>query len=195
MKKLSITLGIIALLFIAFQVYVYFSRNNIEKYPYTVFKEYESFEVRQYDAALFTSVQIPMKEYKKASSSGFRQLAGYIFGGNEKNEKIAMTSPVAMSIEDSMTMMFMVPKKFNKESLPKPNQSSIEFTEIPTKKMAAIRFGGWASDEKIERYKKKLIDELNKKGIKHSSRFSFFGYNPPYDIFFRRNEVVVELDV
>jgi hypothetical protein len=60
---------------------------------------------------LFTAVKLSTKEFKEASSQGFSILAGYIFGGNKENEKIAMTSPVTMSLEDSMTVMFMVPKK------------------------------------------------------------------------------------
>jgi hypothetical protein len=43
-------------------------------------------------------------------------------------------------------MMFMVPKKFKKDLLPKPNQSGIVFKEEPAKTMAAIRFGGWPDD-------------------------------------------------
>lgn len=77
-------------------------------------------------------------------------MAGYIFGGNEKKEKIAMTSPVSISLDDSMTMMFMVPKKFNEESLPQPNQSQIKFREEPAKTVAAISFGGWTNDKKID---------------------------------------------
>jgi hypothetical protein len=38
-----------------------------------------------------------------------------------------------MSLEDSMTVMFMVPKKFNKETLPKPSESQIEFRQEPAK--------------------------------------------------------------
>jgi hypothetical protein len=62
-----------------------------------------------------------------------------------------MTSPVTMSLEDSMTVMFMVPKKFNKETLPKPSGSQIEFRQEPAKTVAAITFGGWADDTKIEK--------------------------------------------
>jgi hypothetical protein len=42
----------------------------------------------------------------------------------------------------------MVPRKFNKEMLPKPNQSDIEFKEEPAKTVAAIRFSGWSNDAK-----------------------------------------------
>ena len=120
-------------------------------------------------------------------------MAGYIFGGNEKNEKIAMTSPVAMSLDDSMIMMFMVPKKFKKETLPKPNQPEIKFREEPAKKVAAITFSGWADDEKIAKFKQELIAALNAENIKFSTRFYFLGYNAPYEFFNRRNEIIVEL--
>ena len=120
-------------------------------------------------------------------------LAGYIFGNNERNEKISMTSPVLMSLGDSTTMMFMVPKEFNKDMLPKPNQSGIEFKEEPAKTVAAISFSGWANDTKIEKNKQLLKLALDAEGIKYSNRFYFFGYNAPWEVFNRKNEIIVEL--
>ena len=193
MKFFLVLLGIIFLAFIIIQFFAMSGQRTIESYPYVVNKKYDSFEIRDYEASLFTSVQLTTKEYKSASSKGFSILAGYIFGGNERNEKISMTSPVSMSLEDSMTMMFMVPKKFNKETLPRPNQSDIEFREEPAKTVAAITFGGWANDEKIEKYKKKLEAALDAEGINYTNRFYFLGYNPPYEVFNRKNEIIVEL--
>jgi hypothetical protein len=193
MKIVYIILGIVILAFIVIQVYALKSQNDIEMYPYTVKKKYDGFEVRSYDASLFTSVKLSTNQYKNASSTGFRILAGYIFGGNDRNENIAMTSPVAMSLEDSMTMMFMVPKKYKKETLPQPNQSQIQFTEEPAKVVAAITFGGWTNDEKIAEYKQKLITALDKEGIPYTNKFYLLGYNPPFELVNRRNEVIVEL--
>ena len=193
MKTVLIILGILLLIFAVVQIFAIQSRTGIENYPFTVSKTYQDFEIRNYEASLFTSVKLSTKDYNQASSKGFSILAGYIFGGNEKEEKISMTSPVAMSLEDSMTVMFMVPKDLKKENLPKPNQSNIEFREEPAKTVAAISFGGWANSDKIEAYKNKLIQALNKEGISHSNRFYFLGYNPPYDFFGRKNEVIVEL--
>ena len=194
MKALYIILGIIAIVFIAVQIFAINGQRNIETYHYSVVKKYKSFEIRNYDATLFTSVQMSGNKYKQSSSKGFSILAGYIFGGNQKNEKIAMTSPVSMSLDDSTTMMFMVPKKFNKETLPKPNEPQIEFREEPAKTVAAITFGGWANDEKIAEYKQKLIAALNVEGIKYTNRFYFLGYNPPFEVFNRKNEIIVELE-
>ena len=194
MKIVYISLGIILLAFVVVQVFAYRSQRNIESYPYSVNKKYGSFEIRNYEASLFTSVKLSGNKYKEVSSKGFSILAGYIFVANDKNEKIAMTSPVTMSLEDSMTMMFMVPKQFNQSTLPRPNQSNIEFREEPAKTMAAITFGGWTDDEKIENYKQQLKTALDAEGIAYTNRFYFLGYNPPYEFFNRKNEVIVELE-
>jgi hypothetical protein len=193
MKIVIIVLVIILIAFIFVQIYLINGQRNIERYPYVVKKKYKRFEIRNYETTLFTSVKLSTKGYKNSSSKGFSILAGYIFGNNERNEKISMTSPVSMSLEDSMTMMFMVPKKFNQEMLPKPNQSGIKFKEEPAKTMAAIRFSGWADDTKLEKYKQDLKAALDAEGIKYANRFYFFGYNAPYELFNRKNEILVEL--
>jgi len=193
LKTAMIVLGILLLSFIIIQIFAMNGQKNIETYPYTVKEKHETFEIRNYEASLFTSVKLSVKEYKEASSKGFSILAGYIFGGNDKNEKIAMTSPVSMSLEDTTRMMFMVPKKFSKETLPQPNQSKIEFREESAKTVAAISFGGWANDKKIEQYKKQLTAALDAKGISYTNRFYFLGYNPPYEVLNRKNEIIVEL--
>lgn len=194
MKVILIIVGVVVAIFIAIQVFAMSTQSNIESYPYVVVKKYDTFEVRDYEASLFTSVKLPYKKYEEASSKGFSILAGYIFGGNEGNKKIAMTSPVAMSLEDSMTVMFMVPKEMKKETMPKPNTSQIEFKEEPAKTVAAITFGGWSSDEKIKTHKQLLIDALDAEGIVYTNHFFFLGYNPPFDMVNRRNEVIVELE-
>jgi hypothetical protein len=194
MKTFFIIIGVIFLLFVASQFYFYKSSRNIEGYRYSVIKAYSGFEVRQYEASLFTTVKLDTDIYKQASSKGFSILGGYIFGKNEKKEQISMTSPVAMTLEDKMTIQFLVPKKFTKESLPKPNNSSIKFVEVPEKRVAAITFGGWANEEKIEKYKLQLIALLDNNQIKYTKNFSILGYNPPYELLFRKNEIIVELD-
>jgi hypothetical protein len=194
MKTLLILLAVVILAFIVVQLYAINGQRNIETYPYVIKKKYNAFEIRSYEATLFTSVQLSGNKYKEASSKGFSILAGYIFGGNKKKEKIAMTSPVAMSLDDSMTMMFMVPKKFKKETLPHPDQPQIKFREEPAKTVGAISFGGWANDEKIEKYKQQLTSALDAEGITYTNRFYFLGYNPPFEVFNRKNEIIVELE-
>jgi hypothetical protein len=194
MKTLIIVAAILfAVLFVS-QAFIMSSSKRIEEHPYVVLESFESFEIRQYAPALFSSVKMNANSYENTANSGFRVLAGYIFGGNESNQSIAMTSPVRMEIGDSSKMSFMVPKAYSIDSLPKPNSEKIFFEKDSEKIMAAISFGGWANDEKINTYQEKLAALLNENGFKHKGNFAYLGYNPPYQILNRRNEVVVELD-
>ena len=124
---------------------------------------------------MFNSVKLPYSNYKESSRKGFSLLANYIFGSNESNEKIAMTSPVMMSLEDSMTMHFLVPKQYSKETLPKPNNNQVELTQVPAKTVAVVSFKGWADDEKIRKYKLKLINHLKEEKIEYQGPFYFLG--------------------
>ncbi len=182
-----VVLAIVATIFLAFV------KNN-ETYNYQVIKSYDDFEIRKYDAALFTRVELDSGSYKSVSTKGFRVLAGYIFGNNERSEKIAMTTPVTMELKDTMTMRFLVPSNYAKEELPAPNDTSIVIEEMPERIVAAIRFSGWADDEKIEKHCVKLEKALKREGIVHTGGFSFMGYNAPFDPVNRRNEVIVELE-
>jgi hypothetical protein len=195
MKQIfSILIVILVIGFVVVQLFALKSHYNIETHAFTVKEKYGTFEIRTYEKALFTSVKLPNNGFKDVASNGFSVLAGYIFGGNDKKEKIAMTSPVKMSIQDSMTMLFMVPHKFKKETLPLPNDSNIEFKEEAEKTVAAIGFGGWANAKKIDRYKKNLRAALDAKDIPYNNQFFFLGYNAPYEVFNRKNEIIVELN-
>lgn len=194
MKWLIIIISVLGLVFFSFQIYWTMNSSKTESYPFKELRKYDDISIRKYDARLFVSVQLNSSEYESSSKKGFSMLAGYIFGGNNKDQKISMTSPVSISLEDNMTMMFMVPKAFDREDLPVPNLSEIEFKKEPSKTVAAISFGGWANSEEIEVYKKRLIQSLKKKGVSHSNKFYFLGYNPPFELFDRKNEIIVELD-
>ncbi len=194
LKIFTIIIIGIVLIFLGSQLYLSYGTSKIETYSYNLLKKEGNIELRKYEAGLFTSVTLPNGKYEESSRKGFRVLAGYIFGKNDKQQKIAMTSPVSMSLEDSMKMMFMVPTEYDKEDLPQPLSEDISFVEVPSKKMAAIRYGGWSSNERIESYKLELVNYLKKQGISHTNNFYYFAYNPPYEIFNRRNEILVELD-
>jgi hypothetical protein len=193
MKAFIITASILVGLFVISQSFVYLSMSKIEEHRYAVIKEFDEFEVRKYESALFSSVVMSDTTYDRTANTGFRVLAGYIFGGNETGEKIAMTSPVAMELGDSTKMSFMVPSNYTEADLPKPKSGRIFFERKEGAIMAAIRFGGWANDERIEKYKNDLIRALEKEGLSFTGRFSYLGYNPPFAVVARRNEVVVEL--
>lgn len=192
-KIFAIILAATVVVFIIAQAFIMKGVSQTERHAYEVLEQWGDVEIRRYASALFSSVELPDKPYREVSGSGFRVLAGYIFGGNESGEKIAMTSPVVMEYSDTPRMMFMVPSDYNREQLPAPNDKRIQFHEEESCVMAVVRFGGWADDAKIADYRKKLEQALEAKGIAHSGVFRYMGYNPPFEVSNRRNEVAVEL--
>lgn len=193
MKALLITVLVLVVVFLVAQIFLMRSTSKTEGHDYTILKTYDDFEIRKYKPALFSYVVMQAADYKTVSSKGFRSLAGYIFGGNDKNQKIAMTSPVTMTMEDSVTMKFKIPEGMELETMPQPNNPNVRFSAEPEKTVAAISFGGWATDARIAENTQKLRELLKKNNIQTIGSFSVLGYNPPYEVFNRKNEIVVEL--
>jgi hypothetical protein len=194
MKYLIISILVLLVLFIISQFWANQQTKDIEMYPYEVLQKFDDFEIRKYAKANFAYVTIDAQSYKEGSGAGFGQLAEYIFGGNAEKKQIAMTSPVEMTMDEKMTMKFMVPSKYNIEDLPKPDNVNVKFEEEPEKIMAALRFGGFANDKKIAKYRKQLFDLVEQNGFSYIGQWSLLGYNPPFELLNRRNEVIVELE-
>lgn len=195
MKTVVIITLVALLLVVVTQAFVMHSTRKTESLSYKVVKQFKGFEIRRYEANKFTYVNLQGESYSANASSGFRTLAGYIFGSNESGQKIAMTSPVAMNLGDTSTMMFMLPSKMQLNDVPKPTSSKVKFKEEPEKLVAAVAFGGWANDSKINRHAAQLKAMLVEEGIGFRDAVTFLGYNPPYELINRRNEVIIELDV
>jgi hypothetical protein len=193
MKSILIITAVILFAIIMIQAYTSKSSGDIEQYPYTVIQTIDEVEIRAYESAVFSSVKMAQSSYEETANGGFRMLAGYIFGGNDRGEKIAMTSPVVMEMGDSMKMSFMVPKDLDMDGLPKPNDTRVFQERKEAMVMAAISFGGWASDNKIKSHIAQMKAILEKHQIQYSGPFSYLGYNPPYQLVNRRNEVVVRV--
>ena len=120
-------------------------------------------------------------------------IAGYIFGGNKQKQEIAMTSPVFMEMGDSTKMAFVMPSKYELTDLPVPNSESVSLVQVAPKKYAVVRFSGFASDRRINKYKAKLKQLLIDNKIEAIGSYNFLGYNAPWELFGRRNEVAVEV--
>jgi len=67
-----------------------------EQPKYTVLSSSANREVRRYEARIVAETSVEGAR-AKALNEAFSILAGYIFGGNEPAERVAMTSPVTQS--------------------------------------------------------------------------------------------------
>lgn len=185
----------ILLILIIAQSFTIMSTKNTENQQYTVVLKEKEFEVRFYPATTIATINSSAKSYKDLSGSGFRKLAGYIFGGNESDTKIAMTTPVHMDINDTMSSMsFVMPTKYSQENLPKPNDPNVIIKKTKDEYVAAINFGGFASDNDMKVYSSKLASLLKERKIVTIGNFRYLGYNPPYQLIGRRNEIIVSVE-
>jgi hypothetical protein len=136
---------------------------------------------------------MPQDTYKKSASTGFRRIAGYIFGNNKQKQEIAMTSPVFMEMGEDTKMAFVMPSKYALTDLPAPNASNVTLVKVEPKKYAVVRFSGFASDRRIANYTEKLKQLLVANKIEAIGSYNFLGYNAPWDLIGRRNEIAVEV--
>ena len=191
MKKIwQVILTVSALM--ALQSFTVMAFGETEKQKYTVVRQEKEFEIRFYPSAILATVYSDSKTYRELAYPGFSKLAGYIFGGNKTDTKISMTSPVHMDMNEA-SMSFVMPSAYTEESLPAPDDPEVKLERTEDVYVAAIRFGGYASDRDIVKYSEKLKSLLSEKGIGWYGNFRYLGYNPPFQPFGRRNEIIVNV--
>jgi effector-binding domain-containing protein len=107
-----------------------------------------------------------------------------------------MTAPVnQIKAASGYAIQFTMPKQFTMESLPKPNDKRITIKEIPSKKVAVIRYSGSWSKEKYDEKLNELKIALEKDNIKIVGEPNWARFNSPFQLWFlRRNEIWVELE-
>jgi hypothetical protein len=195
MKMFIIILAAVILIIVLLQSFIIMPANRTEEQKHSLIRKYKDFEIRFYPSATIATINSKAKTYKELSGPGFQKLAGYIFGGNESNTKISMTTPVAMDINDSLsTMSFVMPSGYTKANLPKPNDPNVQIKNTADEYVAVIVFSGYASDEDLKFYSEKLQSLLKENGITSYGNYRFLGYNPPYQFIGRRNEIIVAVE-
>ena len=195
MRIFFIICTVVVFIIVIFQSYTVMSANKTEEQKYNVILKDKEFEIRFYPSATIATIHSSAKTYKELSGPGFRKLAGYIFGGNETSTSISMTAPVHMDINDSVSSMsFVMPSSYNEKNLPKPNDPNVVIRKTSDEYVAAIQFGGYASDKDLIFYARKLHDILEKRGITSYGNARYLGYNPPFQLVNRRNELIVKVN-
>ena len=166
-----------------------------EEPDYIVLKKENDIEIRQYKNFLTASIEME-GDRKEAIGKGFRSLFKYISGENKNKESISMTVPVMQKStgNNKWSISFVVPKKFNLQNVPQPDNQSVKIKNNPDLKVIAITFSGLFSDGNIEENETKLRNYIKEKGIKIEESVIYAGYNAPWTPWFlKRNEVMFKL--
>tara|TARA_R110000787_G_scaffold221595_2_gene330322 strand:- start:14787 stop:15428 length:642 start_codon:yes stop_codon:yes gene_type:complete len=174
------------------------AQENIEQPRYDVLKQSDGVELRSYAPYLAAEVTVKAGSSGEASSKGFMQLAGYIFGGNQRADNIAMTAPVTTEARSGSTtiamtapvttsekddgvytVQFSMPSKWTMDTLPIPDNDKIELTQIKAEKRVAYRFTGQRSQARIEEAAAKIGDFMEMEKLEVASSIIVAGYDGP----------------
>lgn len=184
-------------------------RNSPEA-AYTVILQDGDIEIRVYQPLLIAETSVDA-DYANSGSIGFNRLAGYIFGNNRQQQKMAMTTPVYREQQGekiAMTapviqqksagqwrMAFVMPPEYTLPTLPEPLDPRVEIKQLPAKNVAVLRYSGSLNEEKINQMANTLNDWLSRHGYKTLSPVRSAAYDPPWTIpALRRNEVHIDIE-
>jgi len=165
--------------------------SKYETPKYEVIKKESNFELRHYEAFSTSSVV----EANLSGRSGFGLLFGYISGKNKTHEKMSMTIPVMNEYSNNtMTMEFVIPKKFERDDIPMPSIPEIEIKHYPAQQIAAYRFSGLVNNKIVAKNIDKLSQWIKENNLEAEVYYHLARYNSPFSVpFLRRNEILIKI--
>lgn len=187
---------------------------------YVVDFELGRLEVRRYAPQLRAQTTVVDAAWRQTLLEGFTRLASYIGGSNERRRRIAMSSPVLVSMParqgprrhganppapavaalaqldgpGTREVAFVMPGAWLPEQLPTPNDTRVRLHSVPARRVAALGFRGRYGGDLPAQKRNELLFLLKCAGLKAASEVWFAGYDGPSTLpFLRRNEVLVEV--
>ena len=104
MRPLIIFITVLIIVLLMWILWSYLSVRNLEEPKYKVVSKNNWYEIREYESYIVAEVQVSWDQ-REALNNWFRQLAGYIFGWNSKQDSIKMTTPVSESTSSEKIAM------------------------------------------------------------------------------------------
>lgn len=162
-------------------------------------------EIRRYAPRLAAETLVQGEE-NAARGEGFNRLAGYIFGGNKGERRIAMTAPVAQepariamtapvaqeATPDGWRIRFFLPAEITAETAPEPRDSRVLITPVPAQTLAVLRFAGSTGPAAVAEKTAALLAALAGTAWHPAGQPLAWFYNPPWTLPpLRRNEVAL----
>ena len=171
-----------------------YAQRQTEQPEFALVRADADFELRDYPPMIVAEVSHSGSR-ERASGPSFRRLAAYIFAQDrpEGGESIAMTAPV---LQDEIQpgewrMRFVMPSKYTLATLP-PAPADIALTQMPARRMAAVRFSGNGSGRDLALMEARLRDWITGQGLLAAGEAEFAFYDAPMVPGpLRRNEVLI----
>ncbi|RYZ07521.1 MAG: heme-binding protein [Myxococcales bacterium] len=178
-------------------------------------------ELRRYAPHLRATTWVDASTWSEALSDGFQRLADYLFGANEYEERLAMTTPVLLSMPASSAqrrngesfqapgvatvpqlngparrqMAFVLPAERTLEDLPRPKDRRVVLSTVPAQRVAALAFRGSYGGDLPAHKRNELLFLVKCAGLKPVSEVWFAAYDGPSTLpVLRHSEVLVEVE-
>jgi SOUL heme-binding protein len=189
----------------------------IEEPEFAVVKKLGAVEIRQYAPYVVAEVVVNANA-NDAGNQAFPILAGYIFGKNKGEKKMAMTAPVIQSsapvaqtpaapVKMEMTapvtqaavaggylVQFVLPKTVSLATAPEPLDERVKLREMPAANWAVITYSGTWSQSNFDENLGALRTALKAADIATQGEPVLSRYNGPFTPWFmRRNEIWLAL--
>ncbi len=209
MKIALIVLGGLILLGVAAMGLFVYVVQNVETPSYRTLVQDGDFEVRDYPTLIVAEVR-RQGGRQESLSEGFGPLARYIFAKEREGGRIAMTAPVIQQRPEPIAMTapvtqskleggdwavrFIMPARYRLEDLPAPAGQDVRLSQVPARRVAAIRFSGRTTDAVLTEKESALRAWMAARGLKPAAEPVFAYYNDPFTPGpLRRNEVQIDL--
>jgi hypothetical protein len=196
------------LLFLFLAAMPFFS-HAIEEPTYEVVKTVDGVEWRRYAPYVVAEVVLDASA-EDAGNQAFPILAGYIFGKNKGQRKLAMTAPVTQTaspmrmdmtapvtqatVAGGMRVQFVLPKAVTLASAPEPLDARVQVREVAAADWAVIRYSGTWSQANYDEHLARLRATLKAAGAAPQGEPVLARYDPPFmPWFLRRNEIWLAL--
>ncbi|MBC7483119.1 MAG: heme-binding protein [Rhizobacter sp.] len=181
----------------------------IEEPDYEVIRTFDTVELRRYAPYVVAEVVLDASS-EDAGSQAFPILAGYIFGKNKGEKKLAMTAPVTqtavpvhmdmtapvtqVAVTGGMLVQFVLPKGVTLATAPEPIDPRVQLRTVPAATWAVIRYSGTWSQSNYLSHLAELKASLAAAGVATQGEPVLARYNAPFTPWFmRRNEVWLAL--
>ncbi len=205
---------VIILLLVIWTLYGVFVTMSVPQASYLVKKTLDNgVEIREYPEEIWATATA------KNENDAFGPLFRYISGENEKREKIEMTTPVVTSApantesapnegekiemtapvvttdtEKGLYMAFIMPERYDIQTIPRPTSSNVEIQLIEPRTLATIRFSGYMNEGSFRDNLERLNKTLKERGILTKGEPLRMQYNDPWTPpFYRRNEIALQV--
>ena len=172
---------------------------------YQIVRQIGEIEIRQYAIYAVAEVIVPGPS-SDAGSQAFPILAGYIFGKNKGDKKLAMTAPVTQAAAPTKLEMtapvtqsaaaqgflvqFVLPKGVMLANAPEPTDTRVQLRDVLPRQVAVIRYSGFWTAAQNEEHLGKLQAALRTADVAWTGDPVYARFNGPMTPWFlKRHEI------